>query len=1125
VPEPTPTNQPRQVAFDLPGYYVSGGNIRASAFFYAHSWPDGQPPLKISIQVNQAAPVEMEFAQATDEQKDFELPASALQETGNTAVLQIVESSTSTTAGGRRNLELCFEKLRIEYPRLYKADGKALSFVSPAHAGDDASTAVVAREYQVFGTAALSAPLVVDVTSATAPAIVPSQRNGDNLLIRVREAGARQYELLDVDNLAHAPLLPFTGVVDLQKPGTSGDYVIIAHPMFITAMQEFAERKRAVGHAVQIVDINDAYDQFAAGERVPQAIRAFLRYATANWEGSALAPAATYVLLAGDCSSDYRGNFRNNVYNYVPSMTAEENGDRFASDLWFGTSYGDDLLADNMIGRFSVNNVPDLTSILQKQRNYVEHPAPGPWRNTLAYIADHSDFEASVQNVMSNTVPSRFFLQRIFMSEQPWIDNYYFPLEVAEAKKSKVSPRTTALIRDMFNTGAAMVTYFGHGSPNVWSNERIWFGGDSENSDNRMLTNADKLSFIVNMTCNSGAIDYPMPRWNICISEDFMRITNGGAVACYVPSGPGITNQHERFTLELDRALLQERVAPLGPALALANWRYLLRGNPAELTRMFILMGDPELRLQLAEPARLDSAAADSAGHYQLITNSGEDYRAGEITTSTRMLSEAGNADAHDEKPFDAVALLPQNAPGERASSAQVALPSPQLEIIDIRRSPEGVVAPGREVQFAVRIRNTSKAAAKSARIRLEANGSAAGTSGEFSIFPGDEHTATVRMKAPNGLVRLRPVAVLDADVQELPYTDPLVLLASNRTSAGDDLLVDPQSLRTRYGTNADGLLAMVSWQTYNLSAVTMSAAIGELRTPDGAVVTSMPISAIGPGSAVLATANVNITTTSMPQRLSLVLTSGTVPVKQPHELQVTLAGAQAPDLLIPAGQIKVSSLSPSDGETVIFEVPVMNAGKTAAEGVNVEGRVGSETSTTQKLESRVAHQALTFTLEPQTSRVVHMRWDPFHNAGPQHIVFQVNSNSSADTHPENNVQALDLKVRTKAKVRPTNIRILEPTRDDITNRQIRLVATLTNAGETDAQGIRVVFYPTPRLVPKDAMGDAIIDVLPAGATRDATLVYKLKPGEETFPFRPSCETMLKGSLQRTPLSPSAPGS
>src|SRR5690606_19993371 len=140
-----------------------------------------------------------------------------------------------------------------------------------------------------------------------------------------------------------------------------------------------------------------------------------------------------------------------------------------ASDQWFVSLVGDDPFADAMIGRFSVNNRDDLRHILRKQTLYTT-AAPGPWQNTLGFIADHTEFDSTVQRVMREVIPPRFFMKSVRMDKLHWIDNYYFPKEVADARQAKVSQEATGLVRDMFNDGAAVVTYFGHGSPNIWSN-------------------------------------------------------------------------------------------------------------------------------------------------------------------------------------------------------------------------------------------------------------------------------------------------------------------------------------------------------------------------------------------------------------------------------------------------------------------------------------------------------------------------------------------------------------------------------------------------------------------------------------------------------------------------------
>ncbi|MGI8907866.1 MAG: C25 family cysteine peptidase [Candidatus Sumerlaeaceae bacterium] len=1121
VPEPIPLSQPGQFNFDLPGLYVSGGNVKASAFFYPHSWPTGQKAITVRIRINDAPPVDMQIENTNDEQKDFEVLASSLRESGNTAVLELVDAATSPTVGGRRQyIELCFDRLEINYQKLYKAGPSGLEFGSPAVSPADAATSIAqvhrAVEYVVSGISPAAQTVVVDVTDSITK-FLQHEHAADTVRMRVVESTPRKYLLSDVGNVEHAPLEHFTPGTDLHNAEIAADYVIVCHPFFTQTIQTFAQRKSAEGHKVQVVDIRDVYDQFGAGQSTPHALRSFIRYITAAWKGSAHAPAATCVLFVGDSSSAYRDEFRNGVFNYVPSMTVGESGDRFASDQWFATSFGDDLLADNLLGRISVNNVHDLSTMLKKHADYQDHPGDGPWRNTLTYVADHSDFEQSVETIMNQTVPARFFLQRIFMSEEPWIDNYYFPLEVAEAKKSKVSPKTTAKIRDMFNAGAAMVTYFGHGSPNVWSNERIWFGGDSENSDNRMLTNRDKLSFIVNMTCNSGAIDYPMPRWNVCISEDFMRIPNGGAIACYVPSGPGITSQHERFTLQLNRALLEERVVPLGASLALANWRYLLMGNPPDLARMFILLGDPDLELQIAEPLKETFNPAEmKSGYVQHVCSTAYAFSASPVTTVTEPLMVQTTATSHSAM----IAVLPVSADRPRSSAIPVG-EAPVISLLRSRHEPAGTVPPGAQVKFAFTLQNQGTTPARRMHLELSDGKTVLGKSAEFELLPLQEKIVPCTITAADGIARLTIRGYADGTVVPVKTADPVVLVSAvPNDQPSRALLIDPESLETRYASAPQGYNATVSFRAYNASEQVISSAVASLELDTAGAVTTVPVSAVAASAAAYVSMSVPLQTTASSQQLSVKLSSGTLEFQQPRPLQVRLSPEDVPDLMIVPDGVRVSSQHPSDGETVFFNVTVANAGRTVAEGVRVDAFAGVSTSETERLESRVTGPVEPFAIEPGTTRTVALRWDPFHNAGPQHVEFRITTSTGGDRDPANNTASMDLKVRTKARVRPVNIAILEPSTEDRQKGQMRVVATLRNDGETDAQGIRVVFYPTPKRVQKDAMGDAIIEVLPAGTSRDAVLVYKLKPGEEKFKFVPSCETMLKGSLQRTPLTP-----
>ena len=181
----------------------------------------------------------------------------------------------------------------------------------------------------------------------------------------------------------------------------------------------------------------------------------------------------------------------------------------------------------------------------------------------------------------------------------PEEDNWYLPANYVERKQMKVSRTATTRILDAFRAGTAYMTFFGHGSPNIWTDERIWFGGDSVNSDNLRLENTGYYTFIANMTCNSGAIDYPTPPWNICITEDMMRVRKGGAVGCFVPSGPGVTMVHRQMGEKLHNAMFDDGLRALGEITQAAKARYALAGSSEDLLYMYLLLGDPVLDLNL----------------------------------------------------------------------------------------------------------------------------------------------------------------------------------------------------------------------------------------------------------------------------------------------------------------------------------------------------------------------------------------------------------------------------------------------------------------------------------------------------------------------------------------------
>jgi hypothetical protein len=1065
--------KPAAFEFNAPGIAGVSSALPATLNLYLHSYPQGRS-LKVRLSLNDGDPVEFPIVSENDTRKPFMVPPRVLKPTRNRAVVELVDEATTPVAGmpEQRNgkLEVFLDNLELWYPQVFTALGGQLEFSSPSRelSIPDAATSVPRGvEYRIGGVAPRVLPVVLDITDAQSFSIPidvrPPTRPNESATVqfKVLESGAHKYLLSSVEAALSAPLVPAPAGVDLRSQKNRADYVIISHPDFIETMQSFADARTAEGHAAIIVNVNDIYDQFAFGQETPEAIKRFLCHASRNWEGSGVAPACTFVLLVGDATSAYRNQFRNGVVNYVPSYTMSTfpgGSERWASDHWYSTLFGTDDLADTLIGRLSVNNTGDLKAILAKNSAYRKLPTGVPWANTLGYVADHTEFDDAVETV-AGSVPPSFSVKRISLSSEPWVDNFYYPKELADAKRAKVSPETTRKIRDMINDGTAMLTYFGHGSPNIWSTERIWFGGDSENSDNLMLKNAERLPVILNMTCNSGAIDYPMPRWNVCISEDIMRVPDGGAVACYVPSGPGVTSLHEKFTLALNRALLAEQVRPLGAALARGSWRYLLDRNPPELARMFILLGDPGIEL-----------------------------------------------------PFLPVGVVPEAAPASVSA----------LKVISWSLSPTGLLLEGENVRFVAELENTSRQPIRAARFRLVADSGATVESEPFSFLPHETRNIPLMVGLNGGVHFYRMVADgRNGGQTELELKPRAVTTASRVKGEGDNALIDRGSIAVRYSNEAGLTVVTATFDVWNAASSPLDNLTAAWGSTDGIAladsITSLP--GILPGTKT--SVQLRREYVEVPESEELILLvdqPGPSGTRESTGPVVLLGKAGMPDLaIIPAG-IVPSKTNPVDGETVFFDVEVENRGGAVALGVRVDGYDGLTTAS-PRLESRIAPRYHELNLEPGSTTSVRLRWDPFRNAGERPLCFRAWSGvSSVESDLTNNEQVISLKVLTKQRLRPAGIAVIPPTKEEVLRREIRIAVRVKNEGESPAHGVKVIVYPThDRGNPKDALGETLIEEILPNATAQAVIHYKLKPGEEKRVFEPSFEAFLKGSLQRVP--------
>ena len=398
---------------------------------------------------------------------------------------------------------------------------------------------------------------------------------------------------------------------DLHNTAQQADYLMLTHRRLRQAVEPLADFHRQRGLNVQLIDIEDVYDEFNHGVLAPSAIRDFISHAYHNWQH----PRPRFVLLVGDASWDvrsdvgkdrnyadwtfrkhekkrfvknssskYTDNLDTGDRNLIPTWPVDTYEGYAASDNVFVAVDGDDFLPDLAIGRFPVSDPADVTAIVNKTISYHQQAEVGPWRRNILWVTNEDAGLQQVSDLLdTNLAESGFAGTKVYPSKQ---------------EKDNIEHQAE-LQRD-FNDGQLLVHFLGHGGRYVW---RTGPPDPRKNHDLftldhlEQLTPTSRLPFVMSMTCYSAPFDHPTAD---SIGEKFLRMPDRGAIGVLAASwrnSPG---------LHFSEAMLNELTQPgtMGEAV--------MRAKQNQTNRLMIetynLLGDPATRLALPNhQIRLDT--------------------------------------------------------------------------------------------------------------------------------------------------------------------------------------------------------------------------------------------------------------------------------------------------------------------------------------------------------------------------------------------------------------------------------------------------------------------------------------------------------------------------------------
>ena len=367
-----------------------------------------------------------------------------------------------------------------------------------------------------------------------------------------------------------------------------------------TRLAQFHEKHDAM--RVKIVAANELYNEFASGTPDANAYRRYVKMLYDRAQSDNDAP--KHLLLFGPCVWDNRM-----LTSECKSLSADdfllayesENSlnaiNCYVDDGFFtylddgeGTninSSGDKLdMGDVAVGRMPAYSEDDATIMVDKTINYVENLNAGDWENTIMVMGDDGNNnihmrDANEMAALLQTMRPAYNVRKVM-----W-DAYN---EVTSATGNSY-PEVTDIIKRQQAKGALVMDYYGHGSANQMSHEKVLTLSDFKAFSNK------NLPLWVFAACDIMAFDGVED--NIGVTA--MTNSNGGAVAVF-----GTTRTvYENYNHILNKAFMKYvlgtvngKPTTIGEAQRLAKNEVIRLGSDPTVNKLqYTLLGDPAIAL------------------------------------------------------------------------------------------------------------------------------------------------------------------------------------------------------------------------------------------------------------------------------------------------------------------------------------------------------------------------------------------------------------------------------------------------------------------------------------------------------------------------------------------------
>lgn len=335
-----------------------------------------------------------------------------------------------------------------------------------------------------------------------------------NVTVAIRQQNADRTATMRMKQLYASPEFGL-GIYAINHLGNSSKetrttapvrYTIVANSMFRGALDEFADWKRRKGFMVDLVYTDD--------ENVGSTTTSISRYLKGLYDNATeTEPAPTYVLLVGDVAQ-------------IPAFILTTQNSHY-SDLNYVNWTSGDNIPDCYIGRFSAQNLDQLTPQISKTLMYEQYTFPDDSYLGNAVLIAGVDGGRTGDFGYTHADPTMDYVAKNYVNSSNGFTNitYYknnpnsHPEGVTVTGSSQ-SNATPSALRTLYNSGVGFVNYSAHGDKTEWSQPSLTV------SNVQQMTNQNKPMVAIGNCCLTNSFQV-----STCLGEAFLRRgENAGAV-------------------------------------------------------------------------------------------------------------------------------------------------------------------------------------------------------------------------------------------------------------------------------------------------------------------------------------------------------------------------------------------------------------------------------------------------------------------------------------------------------------------------------------------------------------------------------------------------------------------